>query len=411
MTNSTIINEIYDYFNNAKIPEFTTSQYAHIATDSPNASLFLKALNSGLSPNTIFKANKYPSCEDEINLIGAFFISASLKELKQEEKLFKENMNNPTFEGLLFIPDIVSAKAKMADKIKYLLDLGYNPNVIATPEMYINKSYFHYNGDPEESINLTPLYYCDNKKTLQYLLEAGADLNIKATIVGFQETYENVSPMEFAKKRKEKGKLVLLEKYNKAQTPKQKVEEIKLLWNAKKRKEAFGKFSIEMKNENEALFDSLLEFKDLILMNHNRNNMVSQMIYNQQIKWLEKVFDNKISNDSFRGHSDWSYIHYAANKHKTQTFIYLYEKGLVSGLEDFIASTTETINHFKDEPNILTRDFNGYFPILIVDYLINQGYEFGGQNKAILEKIITKEKEKLESMLIQGVKTNKKVKM
>lgn len=407
MTES-IINEIDDYFKTADV---TTEQYAHIATKFPNAPLFLKALESGLAPDYLFKSNKPYSSQDEINLIGAFFISASLKEIKQQEKLFKNNINNPTFQALLFIPDIVSAQAKMPDKIKFLLDLGYNPSITATPEMYINESHYHYGGDLKKSINMTPLHYCDNKKVLQYLLEAGADLSIKATIAFFSDSYENLTPIEFAKKRKEKGKLVILEKYNDTKTPEEKVEEIKSLWNSQKRKLAFDKFSIEMKNENEALFNRLVEFKDLILMTQNKNNMVSQMIYNQQTKWLDKVFENKITDDSFRGHTNWSYIEYAANKHKTQTFIYLYEKNLRSGIDNFIQSTTEIVNYFKDEKDILNRDFNGYFPVLIVDYLINQGYDFGGKNKTILEKIITQEKEKLNSMLNQNVKNTKKVKV
>lgn len=435
------IEEITEYFNQA----IRYSNFYFFATD-PKPDIFLKALNNGLAPNHYFKITKSESSLIEVSLITAFFMSASLKQIQKEEKLFLDNIETPAFQGLLFTADMGTFELKLSEKIKYLLSLGYNPNVIATPEMNINTIL-------KSNINITPLHYVKNKKVLQCLLDSNANLDIKANILThfhlisatekgikkfntshelenyFKELcsknillkknydylmgdinymltlynqelknfYEALTPIELAKKNKEKGKWTLLEKYNKTQTPTEKYEEIKTLWSNKKKKEALNLFLVEMKNDNQIVFDNLLEFKDLILTTKNKNNMVNQMILTQQTKWLDKVFDNQITDDTFRGHSDTSYLVYAASKRKTQAFIYLYKKGINSGLENFIEKTkneVERLQHYDEDLN-----YNLFFPVLIVDFLITQGYTFNTNNQYILDKIINFEKEKLEQLM------------
>jgi hypothetical protein len=452
--NSTTIDEIKQYF------EPTDSKSSHkyncdIACEKKNAGIFLKALKEGIKPNYKIINLKNSNYKNEINLITAFFIACSTKELKQEEQYFKDNIDNPIFQALLFTADIVSAEAKLADKIKYLLSLGYNPNVAASHEMEISKKNHRWE-KPEDSANMTPLHYLQNKKALEYLLNAGADLTIKANVlishdlvyaiekgithfndekdlqnyakemydkkIVTKNEFENLmthknkffidlyneylndyhnplTAIELAKKSKQKGKFLLLEKYNHEKTPDEKVEEIKSLWENKKKRPALSLFTTEMKNDNPALLNRLEEFKEIVLTTQTQNNMVNQMIYNQQIKWLDKVFDDHISDDSFRGYGDTSYLVYAANKRKTQTFIHLYKKGITSDLDKFIASTTEAINRLEDNVDVLNKDCNCLFPVLIVDFLVSEGYEFGSKNKVILGKIINQEKQKIEKFL------------
>jgi hypothetical protein len=441
------LKEIDEYLTKAKYPD-----YDYFAENS-KPELFLKALKSGLAPNYILKmGNSIYTLE--VNVIMAFFMAANLKQIQKEEKLFKENMNHPAFQGLLFTADMGSFKLKMSEKIIYLLNLGYEPNIIATPEMNINNLL-------KKSKNITPLHYIKNKKVLQRLLDLNADLHVKANVLNnsvlsyavdknikqfhtnfnidcyikeaYKENYlsetdynyllrhnfsdrmdpynqelkkysEAVTPIELAKRNKEKGKLVLLEKYNKTKTPKEKVEEIKTLWINKDKKEALDLFLIEMKNENEILFENLLDFKDLILTTKNQNNMVNQMIVNQKIKWLDKVFDNNMSDDSFRGYNNTSYLAYAASKRKTTVFIHLYNKGINSGLDKFIESTKKWLDYI--DFNNFDSNYNNFFPVLIVDFLTTKGYDFGG-NKIILQKIVNFEKEKLE----QSMATESEIKL
>lgn len=440
------IEHIKNYFLNK-----TQMSYLQEIAENPKPSLFIHAFNQGIEPSYLFSSEDdvKVGSKNEITFLQAYFATVDIKELEIEKDYFRENKNKKEFQSLLFLVGLMEPASQGAKKLEFLLNIGYDPNVVATEDMHLFS-----NTHTLMPLGLTPLYFHSNLKMVEALLKSGAKQDIKVNFVidnnilplikaghkkitsnsqlleknGYIETmfkrhnismehakyhcqpyviqqinkklklyYQPLNALELAKELKQKNKATLLQKYEPTTSFEERTKSIQALWEKGDKKNAWNNFVIEMRNDNTHLFEHLGEFKELIQYTQNKNNMVNQMVLHQKTQWLEKTFSLALVSPEFEGHSGFSYLMYAYVKNKPQAFIFLFEQNHQHKLEQVLNRIEQYLSFIPKDANPYENGYRENFSLLIIDYLIQKGFYIGGENTHFLQKAIAIEKEKIEN--------------
>lgn len=138
-----------------------------------------------------------------MTLLQEFFCHTPLGYLKKNKDFFIKNRNDPHFQGLMLFC-IPSFGNSYKERLEFLLDCGYDPNVIINQKkMLIDiENYRMPNGHLYSMDGLTPLHYFLNKKPLELLIKYGANPNQTITMFEYLNDFcleNNISQIKTKK--------------------------------------------------------------------------------------------------------------------------------------------------------------------------------------------------------------------
>jgi hypothetical protein len=411
--------------------------------------LIKKAIETGMPYDTLIQDNL--NYAKKFELIQFYFLLTPLKDFKSQEQFYIQHKDKPSFIALLFLADRErDIQNKPIEKAKLLLDWGYDVNATLS-KPYLNSTLCY----EYSEVGLTPLHYAITKPYIEYLIQKGADLEATANCaseysikllvdsgiqkikssndwqsffefdkehLAYKKKYtmddlkahykqpnkylslyqQNLTPLELAKHFRQKGKIVLLEKAALI-NPQEHVDNILELMKQGEYKKATRLFNLQVKINNEALFEQLEQFKDLTNKIITQENIILQFIYQQKIEWFKKAQKlNMIDN-----HTTYPYLLFAAQQHKTLMFIHLYEHGYENEIDLVGSYINDKIKWYKNNP--LQSEHRDEIPLLIIRYLMNKDYIF--EHQYFIEEAIKKEKARLDELLENEVKASKKRKI
>lgn len=419
--------------------------------------LSIQAMNEGVDPRTLLSHGEGRQ-NQKFSLLEVYFRSTDIKELETRKDYFMANLDKEFFKSLFFIVD--STQLQGDKKLKLLISWGFNPNFVAT-----NKTFIDYNKD---LIGLTPLHFAKNATIIKMLLENGANIKQKMKIP-FDEQYQElinqnikqitqyeqfwhyyIQPLkqkdliddywyevhknsfinkrhslniqslkyaniylscyweepnafDYAKLHQEKNKILLLEPYI-DQSSQEKAEYILSLIHStdkKQYKKAKNEFLIQMKLDNDYMLNHIELFKDYI----RKEYIYFDMIDLQKMNWFDVIYDKGIID---KINPKYHYIERACHSFKTQSFIHLYHRNIIEGLDKWINEVSSQMNTHGYKDPFDREECGTFVPIGILKFLFEKGYDF--KHPTLIARRATLEKSHLES-LIESEENHKKLKI
>lgn len=412
-----------------------------------------KAIIQHVPYDTIIETSE--KIKRQCQLIQLYFMFMPLKEFKNKKEFFLDNKENPSFISLLFLADKDHEKQnKSIEKAKLLIEWGYDIHATLDKPYIGNFSCFFYD---YIEVGLTLLHYATSKPFIDFLIEEGANLEAKAHcaksysikqlvdsgvlqiktqahweeflkfekqnsyyIDGHYDMEElkkrnkqpnthlslyqkTLTPLELAKYYQQKGKVVILEKAMLTK-PHEVVDKILSLMEKKEYKKATRLFNLQVKIENEALFERLSEFKTLVDKINTQENIISQLVIHQKIEWFKKATQLQMTQNNY---TNYPFLLLATQQRKTFMFIHLYENGYQKDIDLVLAYINEKVKYYQNSP--LENSQNHDLPLLIIKYLMNEDYIF--EHKYFIEKAIEKEQDRLNLILEKDTQEAKRRKI
>jgi hypothetical protein len=169
----------------------------------------------------------------QMTLLQEIFCDSKLSYLKKNKQFFIDNKNDPHFQGLIFfcIPQIARDN-KPQEKLIFLLDCGYNPNITMNKKnmLFDIVDYKLPNGLEYNVEGLTPLHYFINKATLEILIKYGANPQNTVKMYDYLNEFINESKITKIKNSQDLKKYVDFE-FKRFDNTKEETYLVDLSWN------------------------------------------------------------------------------------------------------------------------------------------------------------------------------------